>query len=176
MLDPILSDSSLLRRSAPVVRNGRDVLEVPDFNTGRLNRTDGGFTAGTRALDTHIAIPHPELIPSRRSGTMSRLRCSKGRALTTSPKALSTGAGMGEDIAIQITDTDKGIVESRFDVSDTVDHGSTLFLLRFPGFLSTFLVFSHGSSSLLPPASADSRFLGSLSGSGVGMRALAPDR
>ena len=156
--------------------NGCDVLEVPDFNTGRLNRTDGGLTAGTRALDTHVAIPHPELIPGSGRGTMSRLRCSKGRALTTPAKPLSTCAGMGENVAIQIADADEGIIESRFDVSDTVDHGSTLLLFRLPRFLSALLVFSHSSSSLLSPASADSRFLGSLSGAGVGMRTLTPDR
>ena len=173
MLDLTLSDSSLLRRPAPVVRNGCDVLEVPDLNAGRLNRTDGGLTAGTRTLDTHVAIPHPELIPGSGSGTMSRLRCSKGCALTTSAEPLSTGAGMGENVAIQIADTDEGIVKSRFDVSDTVDHGSTLLLLLFASALS---IFSHGSSFLSPPASADSGFLGSLSGSSIRMGALAPDR
>ena len=173
MLGSILLDSSLLRGAAPVVRNGRDVLEVADFKTGRLQRTDGGLTAGTRTLDPHVTISHPELIPGSGCSAVSRLGCSKRCTLTTSAKPLPTCAGVGENVSFQIADTDEGVIKSRFDVNDTVDHGSTLLLLRFSSALS---VFSHGSSFLSLPASADSRFLGSLSGSGIGMRALASDR
>src|ERR1041385_2215680 len=51
---PALLDPAPLRRAAAVVRNGGDVLDGGDLETGDLQRADCGLTAAAGALHPHF--------------------------------------------------------------------------------------------------------------------------
>src|SRR5687767_687161 len=68
------SDATTLRRTAAVVRGRGDVLDGADLETGRLERTDGGLTTGTRALDEHVDLAHAVLLGAAGSRLGGHLR------------------------------------------------------------------------------------------------------
>src|ERR1035438_6997947 len=62
--------SALLRRTAAVVRNRRDILDGADFDARGGKRADRGFAAGTRTADPYFHHRSEE----RRVGKESRNR------------------------------------------------------------------------------------------------------
>src|ERR1035441_5170658 len=123
----LLLHSSLLRRTAAVVRNRRDVLDSADFNAGRGKRSDGGFAAGTRTADPHFDHPQPAFAAFIGGGER-RLLGGEGSAFARPAKTQRAGAGPGDGVALLIGDGDDGVVEGGLDVHNArVDDALLLF-------------------------------------------------
>src|ERR1035437_6791510 len=107
--------SALLGRTAPVVRDGRHILDGADFNTGGAQRANRRFAARTGAGNAHFHHPQPAFVRlvGRRHG---RLLGGEGRALARSAKAERTGAGPGNRVAFLIADGHDGVVEGGLDM------------------------------------------------------------
>src|SRR5256712_392962 len=100
---------------AAVVRDGRDVRDRRDLETRRLQGTDGGLAAGSRALDEDLDLLEAVLhgAAGRRFGGDLG---GKGRALARPLEALAAGAAPGEHVALGIGQRHDGVVEGRLDV------------------------------------------------------------
>src|ERR1017187_6808296 len=109
--------SALLGRTAPVVRDGRHILDGADFNTGGAQRANRRFAARTGAGNAHFHHPQPAFVRlvGRRHG---RLLGGEGRAIALSVKAERTGAGPGNRVAFLIADGHDGVVEGGLDMHD----------------------------------------------------------
>src|SRR5262245_66529936 len=89
-LEPLLpdrSDAAALRRTAPVMRNWRDVADHHDMQTGSGQRTHGRFSAGPRALHAHFNRLETVLIAGVAGGTERRLLCRIRSALARALEA-----------------------------------------------------------------------------------------
>src|ERR1035437_9709891 len=180
--------SALLGRTAPVVRDGRHILDGADFNTDGAQRANRRFAARTGAGNAHFHHPQPAFVRlvGRRHG---RLLGGEGRVLARSAKAERTGAGPGNRVAFLIADGHDGVVEGGLDMHDAgVDDAlflllEALLLPRFGGwfacrFACRFACFNWcfchtilclARRLLLVRHGAAAR---TLAGAGVGMRAL----
>src|SRR5215831_12579683 len=182
------SDPAPLRRPAAVVRNGRDVLDRPDLQAGRLQGPDGGLPPRAWALDEHVNLAHPVLHGPPRRGLGRHLRGERGR-LARSLETDLAGRRPGDDVADRVGDGDDGVVERAPDVGVPV--GDVL------AFLAAYLLGGAGAAlrrhllpvrwrssvrggcagrrELLLPGLllAGHGLLPALAGPGVGLRALA---
>src|SRR6266550_98402 len=108
-------DAPPLRRAAAVVRDRRDVGDRRDLETRRLQGSDGGLAAGSRALDEDLDL----LEAVFHGATRRRLRGDLGgkrRALARALEALAAGAPPGEHVALGVGQRHDGVVEGGLDV------------------------------------------------------------
>src|SRR6266550_2571711 len=108
-------DASPLRWPAAVVRDGRDVGDRGDLETGRLQGADGGLAAGSRALDEDLDLLKAMFHGATRRRFGGDLR-GKGGALARSLEALAAGTPPGEHVALGVGQRHDGVVEGRLDV------------------------------------------------------------
>src|SRR5690606_2111142 len=112
-------DTTTLRRTAAVVRNGRDVGNARNLDAQRIERAHRRFTAGAGALDAHFegldAIFHGNAT-SRFSGNLRGERRRLARAL----EACATRRRPRQGVALTVGDGDDGVVERSVNVRDAV--------------------------------------------------------
>src|SRR6266568_8305786 len=138
-----MSDPSLLRRTAAVVRNRRDILDIANFNAGCSQRTDRRFASGTWAADSHFHAAHA-MIASHISGVRGSLLRGEGRTLTRSAKTERTRTLPGEDISRLVRDSHNRVVEGRLNVHHA--KRDVLALLLLEGFLLALLLRRRGAA------------------------------
>src|SRR5215831_15862246 len=182
------SDPAPLRRPAAVVRNGRDVLDRPDLQAGRLQGPDGGLPPRAWALDEHVNLAHPMLHGAPRRGLGRHLRGERGR-LARSLEADLSGRCPGDDVADRVGDGDDGVVERAPDVGVPVGDVLAFLAAHLLGgagaalrrhllpvrWRSSVRGWCAGRRELLLPGLllAGHGLLPALAGAGVGLRALA---
>src|SRR6266480_4444700 len=159
-------DASPLRWPAAVVRDGRDVGDRGDLETGRLQGADGGLAAGSRALDEDLDLLEAMFHGATRRRFGGDLR-GKGGALARALEALAAGTPPGEHVALGVGQRHDGVVERRLDVR--LPHDDVL-LLTAAGADDFFLGHLLLCLSLL--AHAD-RLTRATAGAGVGPGALS---
>src|SRR5438132_5544605 len=162
------SDAAALAGTAPVVRDGRHVLDAQDLETRRRQRPDGRLPARPRALDVDVDLGEAVLLGPAGRLLRGELR-REWRGLAGALEPHVAGARPGERVAVEVGDRDDRVVERRLDVGLAV--GDVLLLLA-AGLLRLRL--GHGLLALLPPHAA--RLLRSLAGPSVRVGPLAPDR
>src|SRR3954449_9908365 len=108
-------DPATLRRTATVVRLGRDVRDLTDLEARGLQRTDGGLPAGTGALDEHVDLAHAVLHGPASSGLGGQLRGERSR-LAGALEAHLAGRGPGDHSTGRVGDRHDGVVEGALDV------------------------------------------------------------
>src|SRR5690606_24729932 len=126
------SDATLLRRTAPVVRDRRHVDDVGDLVADVIERTHGRLATRTRALDADFQV----LLALVERGTAGLLggdlgceRCRLARAAETG----TTRGGPAQGVALAVGDHDDGVVERSMDVGDAVGDDALDLLLRLGG-------------------------------------------
>src|SRR5690606_32142981 len=158
------SDAALLRRPAPVVRDGGDVDDVGDLVTAGVQRTHRRLTARARALDADLEGLHAVVeggLAGLLGGDLGRER--GGLAGTAETRAARSRPR--RRIALAVGDGDDGVVERRLDVGDAVGDDTLDLLLG----LGSRLV--HWARSLLLDGLARA-----LAGPGIGAGALTAQR
>src|SRR5438094_1060445 len=108
-------DAPPLRRAAAVVRDRRHVRDRRDLETRRLEGSDGGLAAGSRALDEDLDL----LEAVFHGAACRRFRADLGgkwRSLARALEALAAGAPPGEHVALGVGQRHHGVVEGGLDV------------------------------------------------------------
>src|SRR5690606_30420984 len=112
-------DATLLRRTAPVVRDWRHVDDVGDLVAHIVERADGGLTARARALDADFKRLHAVV----EGGLAGLLRGDLGSERGRLARAAETRAARSrprQRIALAVGDGDDRVVERSVDVGDAV--------------------------------------------------------
>ena len=127
-------NATALGRTAAIVRNGSYVLDHRDLQASGLERTDGGFTALTGALDVDFyaleaAVFHSSLC----SGLSDHLR-GVGSGLSAAAESEAAGGSPGQCVAIGVGDGHHGVIEGRADM-----HGALFNYLALTTALDYFL-------------------------------------
>src|SRR5690606_28885270 len=159
------SDATLLRRTAPVVRDGRHVDDVGDLVADVVERTYGRLAARTRTLDAHFQRLHAVVERGLACLLGGDLRGERGRLARTAETRAARGRPR-QRVALAVGDRDDGVVERSVDVGDAVGDDALDLLLRLcSGWLG------HDRFPLLPDGPART-----LAGAGIGPGALAAQR
>src|SRR3989449_11267020 len=103
--------------SAAVVGGRGDVADEADLEADGLERADGRFAPGARALDADLNLFHA-VGHGLAGGILRHLLGGEGRALARAFEANATGAGPSEQVAVRVGDGDLGVVERGQDVGD----------------------------------------------------------
>src|SRR3546814_9032430 len=114
-----LSDATLFRRTAPVVRDRRHVDDVGDLVAGVVERTYGRLSARTRTLDAHFQRLHAVVergLPGLLGGDLG---CERGRLARTA-EARAARSRPRQRVALAVDDGDDGVVERSVDVGDAI--------------------------------------------------------
>src|SRR5690606_4950919 len=159
------SDATLLRRTAPVVRDRRHVDDVGDLVADVVERTYGRLSSRTRALDAHFQRLHAVVergLAGLLGGDLGRER---GRLARTA-EARAARSRPRKRIALAVGDGDDGVVERSVDMRDAIGDDALDLLLRLDGGW-----FGHCLFPLLPDGLART-----LAGTGIGPGALAAQR
>src|SRR4029077_3956140 len=120
---------ALLRWTASILRNRREVLDRADFDTGRCQRADRRLTSRARPADPHIHRAHPMI--ARHVGSVGRgLLRSEWRSLARSAEAERARALPRNHIPRHIGDGHDGVIERRLHVYQSVRNVLALFLLE----------------------------------------------
>src|SRR2546422_4542175 len=161
-------DAPPLGGPAAVVRDGRDVRDRRDLETRRLQGTDGGLAAGSRALDEDLDLLEAVLHGAagrRFGGDLGR----QGRASAPPLVAPAARAAPGEHVALRVGQRHDGVVEGRLDVRLADDDVLLLAAAGADDFLFCHLLLL---GCLLPHAD---RLAWTTARAGVGAGALAAD-
>src|SRR5438105_6382955 len=113
-------DPPPLGRAATVVRDGGDVGDRAHLEPGRLQRADGGLTAGARPAHEDLDRAHAVLQRLLRGG-LGRDLGREGRRLATALETLRARTAPRDDVPVDVADRDDGVVERALDVSLSVD-------------------------------------------------------
>src|SRR5262249_2092970 len=175
-----LLHSPLLRRTAPIMRNGRHVANGADVDTGSRQSAHRALAARTRAGNPDFHRPQTAFTRLVSCGER-RLVCGERGTLARSAEPERTGARPGDDVAFLVANRDDRVVERRLDVHDAVVDDALLLLLEALLLAACFCwCFRHDSLSLcltgrllLVCHRAAAR---TLAGAGVGVRPLAAHR
>src|SRR5690606_21568752 len=157
-------DATLLRRTAPVVRDRRHVDDVGDLVAHVVERTDGRLAAEARALDADFKRLHAVV----EGGLAGLLRGDLGSERGRLARAAETRAARSrprERVALAVGDGNDGVVERSMHVRDAVGDDALDLLLGLCCRLG------HGLGSLFPDGLART-----LTGTGIGPGALAAQR
>ena len=103
------SDAPLLRWTASVVRQRRDVLDRLDVQAGRMNGSDGAVATRARAFHTNLNFFYAILAGSAGSRLGSTL-CREWGALPAALEADRTGTRPAEGVAVGIRDRHERVV------------------------------------------------------------------
>src|SRR5690242_11366161 len=124
-----MSDPPLLRRTAAVVRNRRDVDDVGDLVAERIQGTHRRLAARTRALDAHFQ--RLDAVIQRHAPSLLRrdLRGER-RGLARTAETCPARGRPRQCIALTIGDGNDGVVEGSLDVGDAVNDDALGLLLR----------------------------------------------
>lgn len=128
-------------RTATVVRDGRDVTNQGDFQSGTLQGTDGGFTSGTRTAHQHFDLTHSLFDRSTGCIFSGGLGC-KRRSFLSALKATRTSGGPGDCFSLDIRDRNDRVIESRSNVRNP--SGDVLFNFTRTSSACRFSHFSSG--------------------------------
>src|SRR3954470_17041654 len=123
------SDAAALRWPAPVVRGGRDVLDLPDLEARRLEGADRRLAARARALDEDVDLAHAVLLRAACGRLGGHLRGER-RGLPRALEADLAGRGPRDHGTAGVRDRDDRVVERALDVGVPV---SDVLLLLAPG-------------------------------------------
>src|SRR5690242_12394509 len=113
------SDATLLRRTAPVVRDRRHVDDVGDLVAGVVERTHGRLAARTRTLDAHFQRLHAVVERGLARLFGGDLRGERG-GLARTAEARAARSRPRQRIALAIGDRDDGVVEGSVDMRDAI--------------------------------------------------------
>src|SRR5690606_14799541 len=112
-------DATLLRRTAPVVRDRRHVDDVGDLVADVVERAHGRLAARTRALDAHFQRLHAVVergLAGLLGGDLGRVRGGLARAAEARPAR----SRPRQRVALAVGNRDDGVVEGRVHVGDAV--------------------------------------------------------
>src|SRR5260221_2250282 len=126
---PALLDPAPLRRAAAVVRNGGDVLDGGDLETGDLQRTDCGLAAAAGALHPRRDALQTHLGRVACARLRGHLRRERG-ALAGALEAGLARAAPADHVAVGVRDRDDRVVEARLHVGHAVRAHLAVALLR----------------------------------------------
>src|SRR5262245_3038267 len=141
------SDAPPLGGTAPIVRDGRDVLDSDDFDARVLDRPDGGLATRARSLHDDVDLADAVLHRASRGRLRRELRGER-RGLARALEADVARRRPGDHVALLVGDRDDRVVERRLDVRGAVGDvlaltpprpSSTRRWLRHPYFLARFL-------------------------------------
>src|SRR5690606_8702988 len=125
-------DATLLRRTAPVVRDRRHVDDVGDLVAHVVQRAHGGLTARARALDADFKRLHAVVERGLAGLLGGDLRGERGR-LARAAEARAARGRPRQRVALAVGDGDDGVVEGRVHVGDAVGDDALDLLLDFSG-------------------------------------------
>src|SRR6266496_5527867 len=117
--------------------NRRDVLDSANFNTGGLQRTNRGLTAGSRSADAHFHAAYA-VITRHVGGVAGGLLRSKWRAFARSAEAERARTLPGEHVAGLVRDRNDCVIEGRLNVHNS--KRDVLAFLLLEGFLLALLL------------------------------------
>ncbi len=101
------------------MRNWGDILDASDLNTCALETTNGGFTTRTWSLYLDIDLANT-MLHRPFGGSFSCQLCGEWGRLARTRVPNIAGGGPGQNMTFLVGDADDGVVEARFDVSDTM--------------------------------------------------------
>jgi hypothetical protein len=148
------------------VRDRRNVEDVLNFETKRIERSNRRVATRPGAFYFHIELFHPEFL----GGTPTGLGCdlgSKWSTLPGTPESCASRRCPTKRVAMAVTDGDYRIVERRMNMRDPLDH----VLLDFR--LGT--LFCYCLCHIYPGLLLD-RTTRTLSSTRIGLGVLPPDR
>ena len=163
-------DFTAALRTATIVRHRGDVDDFGDDDSGVVDGTDGGLTAGARTL--HIALDFPQTrVESGLGGVLGgHLGGVRGVLLGTAETALA-GGRPADDLALGVRQGDDHVVEGRGDM------GLAIGFNLDNSFLGGIRFLCHNSQSLLGGLLlVGDGLLLALAGTGVVLGALAAHR
>src|SRR3546814_4875932 len=130
--------ATLLRRTAPVVRDWRHVDDVGDLVADVVERTYGRLSARTRTLDAHFQRLHA-VVERGLSGLLGGdLGCERGRLARTAD-ARAARSRPRQRVALAVGAGDDGVVERSGDRGDAFGDDALDLLLRLgSGWLGHF--------------------------------------
>src|SRR5690606_22167191 len=114
-----LSDAPLLRRTAAVVRDRRDVRDRQDLDAERVQRPHRGLATRAGALDLDLQVLDAAVLGGT-AGGVGRDLGGERRRLARALEAGATGRRPGERVALAVGDRDDRVVEGRMDVRDAI--------------------------------------------------------
>src|SRR5690606_18116940 len=119
-----------LWRSAPVVRDGRHVLDLRDPETHRVERAHGRFAAGPGSLDADLDVLDAVVLRGR-ACALRRHLSGERRALARALEPATACRRPGQRVALPVRDRDDRVVEGGVDMRHGVQN-LTLDLLLDP--------------------------------------------
>src|SRR3954453_2479337 len=108
-------DPAPLGGAAAVVRDGGDVGDRGDLESGRLEGADRLLAAGARTLHVDLDLAHA-VLHRPLGGAIGRQRGRVRRALAGALEAGHAGRTPADDRAVEVGDRDDRVVERRLDV------------------------------------------------------------
>jgi hypothetical protein len=152
-------DSSLLFRTATIVRNARHVTNRQNFEARILESADSRFTTTTGTLDADIHLVHAEVERLASGSFGSELgseRCALARALETGV----TRRAPSDHVTASVGNGNDCVVEGSVDAGNALDVDTLLALLDLNFFSSgSDRSFGSGGSSSLISSSATRNLL-----------------
>src|SRR5690606_22057578 len=112
-------DTTTLRRTAAVVRHGRDIGNARDLDAQGIQSTHRRLTAGAGALDAHFEGLDAVFQRDAAGGLGGHLRGER-RRLARAFEARATRSRPRQGIALAVGDGDDGVVERRVNVRNAV--------------------------------------------------------
>src|SRR5690606_35550170 len=122
-------------RTAPVVRDRRHVDDVGDLVTDVVQRTNGGLTTRTRALDADFQRLDAVVERSTAGLLGGDLGSERGRLARTA-EAGATGGRPRQGVALAVGDGHDGVVERSMDMGDAIGDDALDLLLGLSSGLS----------------------------------------
>src|SRR5688572_18102801 len=130
-------NAPLLRRTAPVVRQRRDVLDAGDLQAGVLHLEDRLLAAGAGALDLDLDLDHA-VLARLVGGLLSGASGGERRALARALEPDRPGRAPRDRLPVGVRDRDHRVVERRLDVRHATRHALAELLLRPAGLARRF--------------------------------------
>src|SRR5258706_2240727 len=127
--DHLLLDSSPLRRTASVVRDGRHIANRPHFNARRGQSSHRRLAAGTGTAhaDVHTAY---SMIARHAGSVRRRLLRGERRALARSAKAQRSRTLPRQNVAVHVSDGHDRVVKGCLHIAQSMRNVLALLLLE----------------------------------------------
>src|SRR5690348_5077788 len=124
-----LLDAAALRRAAPIVRNGRDILDLHNVQTRRRQRPNRGFTSRSRPFNPNFDALHPILITRYARSRHGGLLRGIGSAFTRAFETNRTCRRPTDRAAVRGGNGHNRVVKGRLNTGQTMRHHTPLALL-----------------------------------------------
>src|SRR4051812_19283338 len=121
-------NAALLRRTAAVMRQRRDILDAADLQAGVLEVQHRLLAAGAWTLDLHLDLEHAVLARFG-GGLLGGATGGERRALASALEPDRAGRRPRDRLAVRVGNRHHRVVERRLDVRDAARHALAKLLL-----------------------------------------------